>query len=257
MLRSLNELLGYDLIAKDGQVGKVHNFLFNDEDWTIRYLVVDTGPWIFGRGVLISPNALLQPIWASKSFPVELTREQVKNSPDMDVAQPVSREYEQELYAYYNWPPYWGMNQAAPGPVFHIPPSLFTSKPPSPAEEEQGASHLRSATEVIGYSVQATNGAVGKVKDLLLDDENWQLFYLVIDTDKQLGSDKQVLIALEWIKSINVATKAVSLDLTRHAIQDSPPFDPQAPVNRQYEEVLYDYHGRPKYWQVVERSEQN
>ena len=128
MLRSLKELLGYELLAKDGLMGKVHNFLFSDDDWRVRYMVVDTGPWILGRKVLISMIALGQPVWASETFPIDLTREQVKTSPDVDLANPVSRQYEERLHQYYKWAHYWSMTTTIPGNPSFIPPQLFGVK---------------------------------------------------------------------------------------------------------------------------------
>lgn len=250
MLRSLNELLGYELMARDDHMGKVHDFFFSDEDWTIRYLVVDTGPWIFGRKVLISPHALLQPVWASRSFPVNLTREEVKASPEVDFAKPVSREYEEELLAHYKWPSYWSITPSHVGQPFFTPPYLFATEDDSD-DDQPRKSHLRSATELMGYQVFASDGEAGSVVDFILDDESWQIRYMIIDVNNKLEADKKVLVALEWIKNIRVESKEMRIDLTQDAIKFSPTFDPTLAVNRQYEEVLYDYHGRPKYWQVA------
>lgn len=250
MLRSLQELLGYELMAQDGQIGKVHDFFFSDDSWTIRYLVVDTGPWIFGRKVLISPHALRQPVWASETFPVDLTREEVKASPDVDVAKPVSREYEEELLAHYNWPSYWSISPTHAGQPFFTPPYMFTQTD-DPEDENERQSHLRSAKELVDYRVFAADGEVGSMTDFILDDEHWQIRYMIVDASEKLDADKKVLVALEWIKNIKVESKEMLIDLTKDAIKYSPAFDPTLPVNRQYEEVLYDYHGRPKYWQVA------
>jgi hypothetical protein len=247
MLRSLKELVGYQLLAGGGHIGKVYNFLFSDEDWRIRYLVVDTGPWILGRKVLISVLALGQPVWASETFPVELTREQVKNSPDVDLAKPVSREYEERLHQHYNWQMYWGMDTAIPRRPTHLPLQVFVG------HEKEDETYLRSTKELFGYQVNAMDGEVGKIIDFIVADDNWQVQYMVVDASNLSESDKQVLVALEWTKRIDVAKKEIFIELDQEAIELSPDFDPNSPVNRQYEEVLYDYYGRPKYWQVVER----
>lgn len=251
MLRSLEELLGYKLWAKDGHMGKVHDFLFNDEDWRVRYMIVDTGPWIFGRQVLISLQALGQPVWASKSFPVDLIREQVKTSPDVDLAKPVSRQYEEKIYQHYRWPAYWRMNTALPGYPTLIPPPAFARQEETDNENDED-SHLRSTKELIDYQVRAVEGEVGKVTDFIVEDEDWQLHYMLVDISKWLEEDKQILVALAWINDIDVSRDEIAIDLTQEAIKFSPPFDPDLAVNRQYEEVLYDYHGKPKYWQAID-----
>ena len=107
MLRSVQSLYGYTIRAKDGDVGKVHEFYFDDQAWVIRYLVADTGNWLVGRRVLISPVALGQPDWAAHTLPVELTKKQVEGSPHISMDQPVSRQMEEELYTYCGWAPYW------------------------------------------------------------------------------------------------------------------------------------------------------
>ena len=254
MLRSLKELLGYQLLAKDGQIGKVHDFLFSDEDWKIRYMVVDTGPWILGRKVLISLNALGQPVWASETFPVNLTREQVETSPDVDLAKPVSRRYEEILHQHYQWAKYWSMSTALPGTPAYIPRQAFADRD-AQLDADGERSNLRSSRELLGYQVKALEGSVGPVTDFIVEDEDWQLHYLVVDVSNWLDTEKQVLVALEWIEKIDVVIKEVTINLKQDAIKFSPSFDPGLPVNRQYEEVLYDYYGRPKHWQLVENDQ--
>lgn len=238
-------------MATDGEIGKVDDCLFSDDDWFIRYLVVDTGPWIFGRKVLIATDSLMQPEWASKTFPVNLTREQVKNSPEINLAKPVSRIHEEQLRSYYNWPLYLGVSPSFPRAPIYMPPNLFDQREgkPEPAPEDQ--SHLRSSSTLLDYRVFATDGETGQVSDFIMNDEIWQFRYMVTDTSGKLDQDKEVLVALEWISSIEVATMGIYIDLTCKAIRFSPEFDPTIPVNRQYEEVLYDYHGKPKFWQAV------
>jgi sporulation protein YlmC with PRC-barrel domain len=251
MLRSIKELLGYELMATDGEIGKVDDFLFSDDDWFIRYLVGDTGPWIFGRKVLIATDSLIQPVWDSKTFPVNLTREEVKNSPDTNLAKPVSRIHEEQLRSYYNWPVYWGATHAVPGGPVYMPPNLFNQKKEKREAAPEEQSNLRSSSALLDYRVHATDGETGEVSDFIVDDETWQVRYVVTDTSGKLEQEKEVLIALEWINSIVVDTRNIYIDLTREAIRFSPEFDPTIPVNRQYEEVLYDYHGKPKFWQTV------
>jgi hypothetical protein len=102
VLRSSKILIGYDILAQDGKIGKVHDFYFDDDQWTIRYLVVDTGPWILGRKVLISPEAVGRPDWITKNFPVDLTRQQVKDSPEIDADLHISRQQELTLSEHYH-----------------------------------------------------------------------------------------------------------------------------------------------------------
>jgi sporulation protein YlmC with PRC-barrel domain len=247
MLRSLKELYGYKILALDGEVGKVHDFYFDDQEWEIRYLVVDTGPWILGRKVLISPGALGQPNWIDKQFPVNLKREGIEDSPDIDTDKPVSRQQQSTLHEYFNWPVYWATPfSTAPAPATYTA-MQYAGEVVNEKEVEDMDPHLRKAHEVIGYQVDGRDGGLGKVNDFILDDQEWILRYLVLDAG-ELEKDKKVLIAPFWIQWIRFDERQVLIDLPQHVFKDSPGFDMTQPLNREYEEVLYDYHGRPYYW---------
>ena len=243
MLRSVRSLGGFSIGAKDGEIGKVHSFLFDDRSWAIRYLVIDTGGWLPGRKVLIAASALDRPDWRAHIFPVALTRQQVKDSPDIDTNKPVSRQREAELHKYYNWAPYWGTGYGAA--VFAIPPVEEEQEPSE--EAAKGNPNLRSTREVIGYRIHATDGQIGHVEDFIISDEDWVIRYMVIDTRNWLGG-RSVLVSPEWVAEIRWQEQEVRVDVSRQRIEDCPPYDPSAPVNREYEVQMYDYYGRPKYW---------
>lgn len=245
MLRSIKELEGYTILATDGEIGHVDEFYFDDETWTVRYLVVDTGPWLFGRQVLISPVALDDPDWISQRLPVILTKEQVENSPDINLDRPVSRQHELELHQYYRWTAYWGAplepGPTQPGPV---PPSAVEEPV---IEKAQGDPNLRSTDEVTGYHIQARDGEVGHVEDFLVAEDSWTIHYLVVDTRNWLPGRK-VLVSPQWVETVNWLDSKVHVDLVRETIKNSPEYDPSSPVSRTYEEELYDHYGLPKYW---------
>jgi hypothetical protein len=241
MLRSVKALYGYTIAATDGDIGGVYAFYFDDQAWTIRYLIVDTGTWLPGREVLISPAAVGQPQWEMRRLPVNLTQAQVENSPDIDTDQPVSRQYETALHDYYAWPVYWTAIPVDPGGLA-IPPELAENLATRP-----GDPHLRSTQEVIGYYIQASDGDLGHVEDFIIDDEDWTIRYMVIDTRNWLPG-KKVVVSPEWITEVAWGESKVHVDLTREAIKNSPEYDPVESVNRLYEERLYDFYGRPKYW---------
>ena len=170
MLRSAKEIKGYVLQALDDEIGGCKDFLFDDRFWTIRYMVVDTGKWLPGRLVLVSPIALDEPNWQEERFPVRLTTQQIKEAPALDEAKPVSRQYEIEYYQYYGWPYYWGGmgawgGLAYPGPLFEQ-----TRQDDKTTEAGSGEDHLRSIDEVRGYHIQATDDEIGHVEDFILDD---------------------------------------------------------------------------------------
>jgi sporulation protein YlmC with PRC-barrel domain len=251
MLRSLKELFGYSILALDGEIGKVHDIYFDDENWVLRYLVVDTGPWILGRKVLISPVALGQPDWMVQKFPINLSREDIEKSPEIDSEKPVSRSEQKALHEYFSWPAYWAAPLAYTQTVRTVMKSELQDlkekdEQKVAAVKTEPETNLRRAKEVIGYQVKGRDDRLGKVADFILDDATWDLRYLVLDTKG--SGDKKVLIAPFWIKWIRFDEKKVFIDLNNEVITDSPGFDPNQPIQRDYEEVLYDYYGRPYYW---------
>ena len=251
MLRSLKDLESYKVHATDGDIGKVTDFLFDDQHWTIRYLDTDTGGfWKSSGRVLISPISFQQADWATRKFHLSLTQEKVKNSPSIDMDKPVSRQYERDYSQYYGWPYYWGFGETMAWGVGIYPGSLAEI----PAGDERGRSraeigdpHLRSAREVAGYHVHGSNGSIGHIADFIVDDETWAIRYLVIDTSNWWFG-KKVLVPPYWTQRISWAENMIYINLTKEAIKNSPEWNPEALVNREYETRLYDYYGRPAYW---------
>ena len=248
MLRSLKSLINYVLKAEDGEIGRCTDFLFDDEKWVTRYIVADTGKWLPGRKVLISPISLGEPDWSSRRFPVKMTRDEVESSPPLDADAPVSRKYEKMLFDHYGWSYYW-MGADLWGGLPYPPPVAVP--PPERAKpmrkEELEKIHLRSLNEVKGYDIEALDGEIGHAEDFIVDDTSWVFRYMVVDTRKWLPGRK-VLVSPEWIDTIIWAENHVKVDLTVNEVKESPKYDPSRPVNREYEVVLYDYYGRPQYW---------
>jgi hypothetical protein len=255
MLRSVNELKGYTIEATDGDVGEVVEFYFDDEKWTVRYLVADTGNWLTGRKVLISPVALGRVDWNSQRLRVNMPRERVENSPDIDTAKPVSRQHEAEYYNYYNYPYYWGgpyLWGPVPYPVGY--PAAYPTSGPSTVQKEIGSAlreqedvHLRSTKEVTDYYIEASDGDIGHVEDFLIDDESWTIRYMVVDT-RNWWPGKKVLVSPEWIRSVSWTDSKVHVDLSRDAIKNGPEYNEAAPLDRRYEKQLYEHYHRPDYW---------
>jgi hypothetical protein len=242
MLRSLKTLQGYNIQAVDGEIGKVNGFFFDESTWTVRYLVADTGGWLFDRLALLSTARLGSPQWEDRVFAVRLTKEQVENSPPILADRPVSRQMEEKLSEFYGWPTYWTGATAA-----------VVSKAVAKMEKKglvRSDPHLRSTREVIGYDIHAVDGVIGHVEDFIVEDDTWAIRYMVVCT-RDLQPGKSVLIAPAWVDKVGWLEQAVHVDLAQEAVRNSPEFDPSAPVNRACELRLYDYYGRPKYWTEV------
>jgi PRC-barrel domain len=248
MLRSLKSYEGYKVAATDGELGHVVNVLFDDERWTVRYLVVDTaGFFTEERDVLLSPITFGHTDWATRLFHVKLTKDKVWRSPSLDTDLPVSRVRESEFAQYYGYPSYWDVaGITGPGAEPSMLPSQQWKDVAGP-RPHAGDRHLRSAREVRGYRLQGTDTAVGHIEDFIVDDETWELRYLAIDTsDWWFG--KRVLIAPWWATAISWDDRSVSVELTREQVKAAPTWSPEAPINREYEARLYDFYGRPSYW---------
>lgn len=251
MLRSLKEILAYRLAATDREIGKVGDFYFDDQNWAVRYLVADTGRWLPGQRVLIAPASIGEPDWEKYRVPIDLTAEQIENSPGIRSDQPVSRQHEHELAVYYGWIPYWGplgMPVGAPGPAAvamgRKPAAAPTGGPGVGIMEDV---HLRSVREVLGYHIQARPDKVGHVEDFIVQTEDWGIRYLVADTRNWLPG-RRVLVSPAWVEHVDWNEQLVHVGLDAEAIRHSPKFDPNRPINREYEERLYDFYGRPRYW---------
>ncbi|MBZ0154971.1 MAG: PRC-barrel domain-containing protein [Alphaproteobacteria bacterium] len=251
MLRGLKPLSGYKVLARDGEIGKVHDFLFDEHRWTIRYLVVDTGKWISGRRVLISPEVVGEPQEEKQGIPVRLTREQVRSSPGIDMDLPLTRRRQRDLHRYYGWSSYWAGEEDAVlslSPPTESPPPEQRGTGPStePPNEEQRVS-LWSTREVIGYHLRAADGEIGHVDDFIAGDTDWIIRYMAVDTRNWLPG-KRVLIVPEWIVSINRHDRKVLVNISREYVKHSPRYDPSVPLSREYEVRFYDYYKWPKYW---------
>ena len=265
MLRNTKELEGYAIGASDGVIGHVKDFYFDDDEWVIRYLVVETGRWLASRQVLISPIAIDNPDWGNRLLPVSISKEQVRSSPDIDTDKPVSRQHEADHHTYYGYPYYWEV--ACPGgedmPANPLPRGRGAIDP-APASGSEGAHphlsneghpagdpHLRSGAAISGYRLHAVDGDIGHVAGLLVDDRTWAILYLVVATG-HWWSGQTVLIAPAWIDEVSWLESAVSVRVTREAVKAAPAYDPDTPLDRQHEMNLYRHYGRRGYWAGAE-----
>jgi hypothetical protein len=114
MLGNALHLKGFAIRARDGEIGTLAQFYFDDETWTIRYLEVGTRNWWPGKKVLVSPQWIDNVSWPDSKVYVDLSRETIKNGPEWIDSMPVTREYENRLYDYYARSPYWAPESEQP-----------------------------------------------------------------------------------------------------------------------------------------------
>lgn len=257
MLRKFSNLKGLKVEGKDDELGKIKDFYFDQDYFILRYLVVDTGSWLKSRKTLISTAALENIDYQTKKLRVNLNTEALKDAPSLKKNKPVSQIKEQNLAEYFNWPMYWV-------PPYSNSPGVSTDnvmrgKIPSfnnLTEEEkeiksrEQESNLRSFDEIKGYHIKAKDKEFGNLEDLFVDEENWLIRYLLIDTCNFLPC-KNVLLSPEWIKNINWREKNISIDKTKEQIKNAPEYKEEKTeylVHRDYEKDLYDHYNEEKYW---------
>jgi len=246
MLHSLKDLNGYTLAAEDGEIGHLREAYFDDAGWTVRHLVVETGGWLSGRSVLISPHAVRSLDHTERCLHVSLTRGQVEGAPSIDSDRPVSRQYEIAAYDFYGYPYYWGgtslwgmMDMPMGGAIapFGAPltgslleprrepgASGTVAREIAEAERDAADPHLRSSAEVIGYDLAANDGSIGHVDDFLLDEGSWRIVLLVVDTHNWLP-DQLVLLPPSSVERVDWGTRQAHVKISRQAVKDSPSYD--------------------------------
>jgi hypothetical protein len=242
MLRNSSFAIGRTIEGTDGPVGSVTDLLFDDTTWTVRWAMVDTGSWLTGRRVLLPPQRLSIGAGDPDKLTVPLTREQVKASPSEETDMPVSRQYEQQLFSYYQWDPYWLAGGGFGGAALPIGPMEIENPKPLDGDE-----HLRSVVRLKDYIVRATDGDFGHVADVLVDPVSWSIPLLEIATRNWLPGRK-VLLAPALVEQIDWLEQAVSFRRTRAEIEASPTYDPSEMVDRDRLRQLYDHYGLPTDW---------
>ena len=180
MLHGVKALRGSAIAAQDERFGFVVDLYFDDRTWSLRYVVLDTGRPMPQRSVLLEPAAIAA-IAPGGTLSVRLTRKQIEKKPDWLAARPVYLQH-------------------AMTPTGH-----------------PGDGHLRSCGIVLDCVVQARNGLLGHVADLLLDDESWTLSRLVVDTGHWLPG-RRVSVPARSVEEIDWIGHQVRLGQEREAI---------------------------------------
>jgi hypothetical protein len=256
MLQNAWALKGFSIQATDGKIGHVDDFYFDDITWAVRYVVVDTGNWISGHEVLLSPVALSGISHDDRCIKISFTRDHVSGAPDAESALPVTRQWEAEYHDYFGWPYYWegaGLFGAGPYPGFAT--EVKGSAEETAQTENKGDPHLQSARDVGDCRIAATDGDIGHVVDFIIDEDSWVIRYVEVDMGNWLPG-KKVLLSTRLISAINWSDGRLQIPVTRNIIEHASPYDPDQPIDRDYEQGLFDYYaehlgGNPKpYWEL-------
>ena len=229
MLRRATDIRKLRIRAVDGDMGKVHDLYFDDRRWTVRYFMVVTGGWFRRRDVLISPASIGRIAHADTAIETVLTRDQVENAPRAEEDMPVSRQYEAAHAEYfghrYYWtgPHLWGPDALPGAPGEQNAPDSGARLPHGVESGEWGDAHLRSMVEVTGYALAAKDGSIGHVDDFVIDDESWEIRYMLVGTRNWLPG-RHVLMAPSAVESVDWAARTVHSRLDREEIRERPEY---------------------------------
>jgi hypothetical protein len=234
MAYTARQLCGLDVRARDGDGGTVHDLYFDDEDWSVCFVVVSVGRWPFDRRVLVSPPGLRVPDEEDEVLPVALSRAQLSECPEAHAHRTVAALRREERSAYQEWLPVWpwrvpfGARPMPPLALLHMGDEGGEGEGggTSPGmSRDRGDAHLRSMSEVIGYHIQAKDGEVGHVEDFLLCDKDWVIKYVLVDTRNWWGGRK-VVVEPQWIEEFKCGESKVYLKLARGGVEGIPQYDP-------------------------------
>jgi sporulation protein YlmC with PRC-barrel domain len=252
MLHSVDKLQDYEIVATDGHIGKVRGFYFDSDTWEIHYLLVDTSKWLPGRKVLISPVEIQKIDLDNKFLSVNLTQDQIQNSPAIEEDAPISATMG-DLNAYYGWR--GGRKEGLrPESGFGGKAAGYSDMGLTEASQYEGVTEfgeesefaeedleLRGTQEVMGFYIEADDGDIGHVEDFVIDDEKWTVAFIVIDT-KNWWPGKKVLVSPDWIDEIGWDDKRVLVQLSREQIKNSPEYDQDNLPGMDYEQKFYGHY---------------
>jgi sporulation protein YlmC with PRC-barrel domain len=198
------DVVGYAIHAKDGTIGKLAEFYFDDSTWAVRYAVVDVGNWLLHRKVLLSHEELGLPDVEERCIPVSVNMDQVRHSPKIETDMPIALQHQAQLHAHYGWDMYWSA-EALMGSS-----NVDTFQPQTPVNHggKPFDPRLRTTRIVTGHRVIAQDGPIGRVEDFLIDCSTWTIRHLVVRTDE----GRLINLSPSTIKRISFEAAAVFTD---------------------------------------------
>ena len=238
MLRKLKNLRKSLVQSKSEEnIGEIRDFYFDDRDWIIRYLVIDTGSWLSEKLVLVSPFAIEDIGIGGFTIKTNMTRYQIEHCPSAEAHKPIDRLFEEKYARYYGWPLYWtaGNDLLSPG---NLPQAPIEKTIDPKLEKKIKESHLRSFNDLIGYNIHAADEQFGHVEDLVVDDESFQITDLIVDT-VNFWPSKSVLMKHQYIHEIDWAERVVRTNLTRDEVESFTEYDPFMFIDRPLDDEGY------------------
>jgi hypothetical protein len=237
-------MLGCVVEGRDGIIGEIKGVYFDDREWVLRYVLLETNAWFNRRHVAVLPSFLRQRDWGAGMVRADLSRGQAKEGPGVDSTRPISRHQEMQIHQYYEMPRYWdngGESRAinAGGPRTLVAGVLA------------GEATLRNAKDMCGFGIKAHDGRSGSVSDFIVDDDRWTVCYIIVAVGNWC-SGKKALISPAWVGEVSAVDEDITVGLSRDMIKSSPAYDPTMPFSRPFADKLVDHYGVPGYGRADE-----
>ncbi len=237
MLRSVREVFRFRIRATDGKLGKADDFYFSEDDWSIKYVVVNTGRWFPSDRVLLGPERFERPDPLRRTISVELTKVEVTARAGSDSEEPLSSRQQKLMQERYGGSLY----SQGGGPIGVVHGVEWgqalalaeAERPALPSAVPQTAHEPRSTREVIGYKIEAVDGPLGRLEDFLLEDDDWTLRYLVINRRDVRVPNPRVLAPPSWVQYMSWSESRIHMRVQREKIKRSQRYDPLSHSSRQ------------------------
>ncbi|MBM7097170.1 PRC-barrel domain-containing protein [Bacillus sp. H-16] len=235
----------FNVIGTEGEIGSVSDLYFDDQRWTVRYIVADTGGLFDGKELFISPASIQGYSIEEERLHVSISEKEAKESPSPG-NEPVSRQFEREFAQFYNLNPYW-MGGGLWGAGM-MPRDLTSEGYEGIQEIHESDSNVLSVKDVEGKELATADESFGKVKDLIVDDKSYTIRYIVADTKRWLPGGKEVLLSTDWIDDVDWAESFVRVNVTKEQIKNAPEYVKGSSIDREMETTVFKHYGKPKYW---------
>jgi sporulation protein YlmC with PRC-barrel domain len=253
------KLIGDPVDSKNGSIGALKDFLFDDRSWRIRYAVVDTSFWLPNRKVVLAPSSFsAHGLSSDGHLRVDLTKEQIEDSPKLEENLPISRQHESSLHSYFGWTPYW----ASMGPIAfpYADAPLSAAGVPYPINtapehvvhtdwaylkkerEKNFDGHLRSLNEILGYKICTHDEEkFGQIENAIIDEKNWLVIDLIFNTHRWLPGGKEFVCSPLFVKKMDIKSKELHIQHDKDTILEAPELDFET-YGSEYRKLLVEHY---------------
>lgn len=244
-----SDLRHYDVKGSSEHIGKLHDIYLDDETWKIKWFVVETGNWFSSNKILLDSEKIIKVSPQEGTFHVSLTQKDVEEAPSANEHLPVGDQHRNEysyIAASHNtllFPGYAGLMM--PTTLIERPEqAVGAEKNLEELARQQADRHLRSASEIEGYTIHAADGNLGPLSDLVINAETWTIELLALDTSKWLPG-RTVVISPRSIDRISWEDRELVVMMEKETIEQSPELHSLKSIETSYLSKLNDYYRFP------------